>query len=244
MPPTDQPRISVITVVFNAETKIEQTIQSVIAQDYNNIEYIVIDGGSTDQTVSVIKKYADKIAYLVSEPDNGVYDAMNKGVNAATGDWIYFLGAGDILLNTIINVVTFLRDNATIYYGDVYRLDTLKLYDGKFSSFRLAVNNICHQAIFYPASSLKKYRYDVRYKIQADHNLNMQLHGDKHYKFKYIPVVVCNYEGEGISEATWDKPFFRDKMNIIRANFSFVVYLYALLRRFIAQKVKKIDYTA
>lgn len=244
MQQVDQPRISIITVVFNAEAKIEPTIESVLTQDYRHIEYIVIDGESTDNTISIIKKYADKIAYWKSEPDNGIYDAMNKGIAAATGDWIYFLGAGDIMLNAIANVATYLTDKNTVYYGDVYRMDLLRLYDGKFSSFRLAVNNICHQAIFYPAAALKKYQFDTKYKIQADHHLNMVLYGDKQFRFEYIPVVICNYEGAGFSEATWDKPFFRDKMSVVRKNFPLVVYLYVQMRRFIAKRIKKTDYTA
>jgi glycosyltransferase involved in cell wall biosynthesis len=240
----NQPLISVITVVFNAENSVEKTIQSVVAQDYGHIEYIIIDGGSTDNTVAIIKQYADKIAFWISEPDKGIYDAMNKGIDKAKGDWIYFLGAGDVMLNAVGKISSQLKKSSTVYYGDVYRLDLLRLYDGRFSPFKLAVRNICHQAIFYPTAALKKYKFNTKYKMQADHNLNMQLYGDKQFELKYIPIVVCNYEGAGYSEANWDKPFFRDKMEIIRENFSFIVYLYAQLRRIIAKKIKKIDYTA
>jgi glycosyltransferase involved in cell wall biosynthesis len=243
-PRINQPFITIITVVFNAEKSIERTIHSVITQDYNHIEYIIIDGASTDDTVPIIKKYADKISYWISETDNGIYDAMNKGIDAAKGDWIYFLGAGDVMLNVTAKVTQYLKDHNTVYYGDVYRLDYLSLYDGHFSPFRLAIRNICHQAIFYPAAAVRKYKFNTKYRVQADHNLNMQLYGDKQFRLKYIPVIVCNYEGAGISEANWDKPFFTDKMNIIRKNFSFIVYLYAQVRRLIAKKIKKIDYTA
>lgn len=92
-------KISIITVSYNAAKTIEQTIQSVVNQTYDNIEYIIIDGGSTDGTVDIIKKYEDKIAYWVSEPDKGIYDAMNKGILKASGEYIYFLGADDWLYN-------------------------------------------------------------------------------------------------------------------------------------------------
>lgn len=95
----DPPLISVITAVYNGERYLEQTIKSVINQTYPNLEYIIIDGGSTDGTNNIIQRYKDKIAYSISEKDNGVYDAWNKGVKAARGTWIVFLGADDYFLN-------------------------------------------------------------------------------------------------------------------------------------------------
>jgi glycosyltransferase involved in cell wall biosynthesis len=91
----NNPLISIITVVYNGVSTLEQTILIVINQTYKNIEYIIIDGGSIDGTVDIIKKYEDKLAYWVSEPDKGIYDAMNKGIDKATGEWINFMNAGD-----------------------------------------------------------------------------------------------------------------------------------------------------
>ena len=89
------PKITVITVVRNDVAHIEHTMLSVLGQTYGNVEYIVIDGGSTDGTVDIIKKYADKLAYWVSEPDGGIYPAMNKGLQHATGEWVNFMNSGD-----------------------------------------------------------------------------------------------------------------------------------------------------
>ena len=91
----EHPKISVVTVVFNDHLHIEQTLCSVLSQTYDNIEYIVIDGGSTDGTVQIIKKYANKLAYWVSEPDKGVYDAMNKAISHVTGTYVSFMNSGD-----------------------------------------------------------------------------------------------------------------------------------------------------
>jgi glycosyltransferase involved in cell wall biosynthesis len=237
-----QPLITIITVVYNAGQCLEQTILSVLNQEYPNIEYIIIDGASNDDTLSIIKKHDDKISYWLSEPDNGVYDAMNKGIDAATGNWVYFLGAGDVLLNVINNIIPSFTEDSTIYYGDVYRLDLLRIYDGKFSPFKLSVQNICHQAIFYPLNALKEYKFNTKYKLQADYDLNMRCYGDKNFRFKYMPVVICNYEGAGISDKNYDRPFFRDKPNIIHRNFSLIVYYYTTIRSRIGRVIKKTDY--
>ena len=224
------PLISIITVVFNEEKLLEQTILSVINQTYLNIEFILIDGGSTDGTVAIVKRYENKIKFWISEPDKGVYDAMNKGILEAKGHWLYFLGSGDILLDVIHKLVIRFTDANTVYYGNVYKLDELKIYDGDFSAFKLAVKNICHQAIFYPSAVYKKYRYNYKYTLQADHDLNMRIYGDPYFRFKYLPVITCIYKGYGLSAAQPDYTFFGDKLDIIKKNFPPTVFVYAWLR--------------
>ena len=116
-------QISIVTVVFNGEAFLEKSIQSVINQTYKNIEYIVIDGGSTDGTIDIIKKYQDKIAVWISEKDDGIYEAMNKGIALAHGKWINFMNAGDVLFND--NVLTDFCEkslaypNVDFFYSDV-----------------------------------------------------------------------------------------------------------------------------
>ncbi|RYZ97539.1 MAG: glycosyltransferase [Sphingobacteriaceae bacterium] len=233
------PLISVIIVVFNAAEHIELSILSVLNQDHKNIELCIIDGGSNDGTVDIIKKYADSISYWVSEPDKGIYDAMNKGINAVKGDYIYFLGSGDILLNVMHKLAGKLTDSNCIYYGNVYRDDLDKVYNGKYTAYKLAVTNICHQAIFYPLSVLKKYSYNIEYKSMADHDLNIRCYGDKELRFEYIPLLISIYKGDGYSVSnSLSDPFLHDKLKIIQANFSFLVYIYAFLRTKTAKLVK------
>ena len=113
----NNPKISIITVSFNAVKVIEETIVSVINQTYTNVEYIIIDGGSTDGTVDIIKEYADKISYWVSESDKGIYDAMNKGGIKALGDFLYFLNAGDSFYNksSLMSVVKEMELNGCVF---------------------------------------------------------------------------------------------------------------------------------
>ncbi|MGI4021467.1 MAG: glycosyltransferase family 2 protein [Janthinobacterium lividum] len=236
--------LSIITVVFNAKETIEQTIISVINQSYNNIEFIIVDGGSTDGTIDIIKKYDNKIAYWISEPDSGIYDAMNKGVNLAKGKYIYFLGAGDSVLDVLDQVAANFSNDNQILYGNVYRTDFSKLYDGKFSPFKLAVKNICHQAIFYPATVFKFYQYNLKYKIQADYELNIRCYGSKNFIFTYLPITIAKYEGGGYSDSNIDYIFFENKIQLIKSNFNVLVYYYVFIRTTIAKLFKLNAYQA
>jgi glycosyltransferase len=126
-------KASIITVTFNSQDTIKSTIESVINQTYNNIEYIIIDGGSTDATIDIIKRYESKIAKWISEKDEGIYDALNKGLRFATGDLVGFLHSDDIyenknIISQIVNV--FNKTNNEIVYGDliyVYKKDVNKI---------------------------------------------------------------------------------------------------------------------
>jgi len=122
---SNQPVISIITVVYNCVDLLPGTIESVMGQTYSNIEYIVVDGSSTDGTVAVIEKYADQINQWISEPDQGLYDAMNKGLKMATGDYVWFMNAGDHLYapNTIEKMIQKWQPETDILYGEVMLVD-------------------------------------------------------------------------------------------------------------------------
>jgi len=197
-----KPLITVVTVVFNGENFLEETIQSVINQTYDNIEYMIIDGGSTDGTVNIIKKYEDKISYWVSEPDNGIYDAMNKGINLATGQWINFMNAGDIFYSD--RVVEEIFDNqqyqVEIIYGD-YLAD-----HGSFME-SVAAKNIdklwqgmafCHQSTFIDAQYHKKNKYSLQYSISGDFNFFYGALKNK-ARFKHIDKIVSIFSCDGMS---------------------------------------------
>lgn len=126
------PAFSIITVVYNAKDLLELTIKSVTEQTYDSIEYIIIDGGSTDGTVDIIKKYENHISNWISEPDKGLYDAMNKGQKIATGDYIWFINAGDTIFSTttLSDVVSKLSTLPDIIFGEVMLVDNKRQHIG------------------------------------------------------------------------------------------------------------------
>ncbi len=201
----NKPLLSVITVVYNGEKYLEETIQSVINQTYDNVEYIIIDGGSIDGTLDIIKKYEEKIDYWVSEKDKGIYDAMNKGIDSASGNWINFMNAGDCffdknILNNIFNINKY--ENIDILYGD------LKIQYKNFFKFQQARNlntiwqgmAFSHQSCFISTSYHKKNKYDLKYKITADFNLIYNAYINK-YEFFYLNSIIATVIPEGLSDS-------------------------------------------
>lgn len=190
------PKISIITVVYNGEKYLEKTIQSIIGQSYNNVEYIIIDGGSTDGTIDIIKKYEERIDYWVSEKDNGIYDAMNKGINLSSGEIIGIVNADDYLyLNTLENINKCFNDRKVDFtYGD---LDIIDL-DGNFlnKTSSLGIKNSKYKLFkqmpfLHPTMFIRKKVYDIiglydtKYKLSADYDFILKLI-EKNYKFKDV----------------------------------------------------------
>ena len=201
-------KISVITVCFNAATSIEATIRSVIRQTYPNIEYIVIDGGSTDGTVDIIKRYSDKIDYWVSEPDNGIYYAMNKGIDAATGDYLNFMNAGDGFFNDdVVSKAVPMLDGFDFVAGIGACTEKGKLtygfwkpVEGSFEIKDIINGSIVnHQACFIKKDIFAKIKYDPSYPIIADEIHFLQSIYLKKYRYKPIDLIVSRYDIDGIS---------------------------------------------
>lgn len=173
------PKFSVITVTYNAESVLEDTILSVISQTYHHVEYIIVDGASKDGTLSIINRYKDRITKVISEPDKGLYDAMNKGMRQATGDYLCFLNAGDSFhedntLQQIVHTITE-KELPDVLYGEtalvnnerhflrMRRLSTPEVLTWK--SFKQGML-VCHQAFFAKTSLTEP--YDLQYRFSAD----------------------------------------------------------------------------
>jgi hypothetical protein len=212
-PITYLPLITVITVVLNGEKTLEETIKSVTSQTYPNVEYIIIDGGSKDGTLDIIKRYEDCIDYWVSEPDEGIYDAMNKGIKVASGHGILFLNSGDKLLTNRcfnnIKIPGFLYCKYEIKLGKVRINRTIK--KPKFYKISLPVP---HQAIIFDAR--KKLLYDTSYKLAADYDYFLR-HGYND-KLTFIENSLVYFDNSGVSKKMSD---LRDReiLEIISKNF-------------------------
>lgn len=189
-------KISVITVCYNAVDGIEKTILSVLNQNCSNIEYIIIDGGSNDGTEEIIRKYADKIDYWISEPDNGIYDAMNKGIRVATGDFLIFINSDDVLF-CIPNEELELVKKDDLYLG---LCGCIEVEHGKiqkpFFNWKMKLRNgLPHQALFYKKEFM--HLYETKWKIVADYNLNLSLY--KSQKCIYLSEKIISQHRAGIS---------------------------------------------
>ena len=198
-------KISIVTVCYNSEKQIENTILSVISQSYPNIEYIIEDGGSTDGTLDIIEKYRSKISAIYSEKDKGVFDAMNKAVLRSTGEWILFMNAGDRFHDNNAIEKLFCAEipkNVGAIHGDTFFVKECGIQYIKCSPFYLVKGirpmGICHQSILVRTALAKKYLFDMTFKYAADYNMMMRIYNDG-FNFKYIPIAVSDYDLTGIS---------------------------------------------
>ena len=222
-------KISVIIVTYNAATTLQNCLDSIYQQTYPNIEIIIIDGKSTDGTLKIIEENSSKIAYYKSEPDDGIYDAMNKATEHITGRWVYFLGADDVLFADFSKLVAELVNNDAIYYGSVLTMG-LKRF-GKVSSYHMAKTGVFHQAIIYPGKVFKKYKYNKKYSVFADYELNMRCFKDKSIKWLFKDYIIANFNHTGLSGTQADIPFQKDKSRLIFENFGFNIWFRYMIRK-------------
>ncbi len=202
-----QPKLSIITIVYNNVRDIERTLQSVLNQTYPNIEYLVIDGASNDGTLEILKKYESRLSKLITEKDEGIYDAMNKGLAAATGDYVLFMNSGDELYapDTVQKVFATAED-ADIYYGETEMYDENWQSLGRrrhqapakftWKSFRLGMS-VSHQAIYIRRSLTEA--YDLQYQLSSDIDWVIRA-AKKAKKIVRVEAYVAKYLVGGMSK--------------------------------------------
>ena len=211
-------KISIITVAFNSVDTIKETIESIIAQNYTNIEYIIIDGGSKDGTLDLAKKYSKHIEYISSEPDNGIYDAMNKGINAATGDIVGILNSDDFYPNSFVlsNVASsFEKYNCDAIYGDLVYVKsdnvskiTRYWQAGKYSTSKIKNGwMLPHPTFFVKREIYQRYGlYNTALKSAADYEMILKLLYKHNISVYYIPMILVNMRLGGESNKSfWNR---------------------------------------
>lgn len=218
-----KPLISIIIPTFNAAKTLTACLESIHQQTFTSYEVLVMDGASTDETISLAIAHPVPV-HLFSEKDQGIYDAMNKGIAKAKGDWLYFLGSDDILASPTVleKVASKLTKKYKVTYGNVFLQESQKTYDGAFDFLKLTTKNLSHQAVFYHKSVFRKLgKYDISYKYLADWEFNLRCFGGKKgIKTQFVDLVVCAYGETGTSnqsstEAEFKK-LFTSKSKLIK----------------------------
>jgi len=235
----NEPLVSIITVVYNGEAYLEQTIDSVLNQSYKNIEYIIVDGGSTDGTLDILKKYGDKITKWISEPDKGLYDAMNKGIGMTNGELIGMINSDDWYeLDAVEQMVNAYNNNPTktIFHADRYDVEedgSRKVRKFHPSAFKLKYYGMTynHPSMFITPGEYAKHLYNTKLRSMSDFQFVLEAYlRDKETLF-YLDNAIVNYRLDGISSrlSLWNslKEGFSVRkisgMNIFENIFSFFV---------------------
>lgn len=217
---------SIIIPVYNGAGKIPRALDSILRQSFGDLEVLVVDGGSKDDTVKVASAYGDPRIRITSGKDKGIYDAMNKGIDLAGGQWLYFMGADDELHDSGVLAAIAAAAGAggrDVIYGDVRIIGATvwakdgDRYDGPFDLKRLLQKNICHQSLFYRRSFIKERigYYNIEYRICADWDFNLKCRANA--SFHYLDLLVANFYAGGESTQSQDDPKFSDEyvQNII-----------------------------
>lgn len=207
-----KPKISIITITYNSGSTLEETIKSIVSQNYSNLEYLIIDGGSTDRTLDIIEKYRDKIDFIISEPDNGISDAFNKGIKYATGDIIGIINSDDLLLPKALDRLSkeYTSDvgvyrGHTIVWNDKTGSMTSMKPSMKFSLYSFKRLNVCHPSTFISKHIYENFGgYNINYKYRMDFDLLMRLY-NKGVRFKYLNNDLALFRLGGTTTNTYKK---------------------------------------
>ena len=222
----NNPKISIIIPVLDNLEGLQKTIDSIKAQTFSDFEVWIIDGNSSIPIHTYLDILEAPFFYL-SEKDKGIYDAMNKGISLAKGEWLYFLGAGDLLDNeNVLGVVSKnLNSKLDILYGNI-RYDTTK-FISRFSSLLWIKNSLHHQSVFYNKKLFTKIKYEITYEVLADYDFNLDLYSKK-IKAEKIDVMIANCDKEGVSKE-YNLSLYKAELKLKRAHVNAAFYPLLLL---------------
>ncbi|AWM34909.1 glycosyltransferase family 2 protein [Hymenobacter nivis] len=219
--------VSIVIPSFRQPTELDGALLSIAQQSRKDYEIIIVDGGSQDETEAVVKKYSHLPITFKSEPDKGIYDAMNKGIILSKGSYVYFMGCDDRLaapdvLEKVFDCIDITNNH--VIYGDALFSDTGMRYDGEFTHFKLLEKNICHQAIFTRKDVFARLgNFDTRYVIYADWEFNMRWFNTSWLKRRYVGIIVSHFNATGFSSSHDDKVFFAEQQSLIKKYFPKIV---------------------
>lgn len=194
-------KLSIIIPTHNSASVLPKALDSIVCQTFSDWEVLIMDGVSTDDTLKVAQSYNDSRIRIYSEPDKGIYDAMNTGIKRASGEWLYFLGSDDWLMNNNVLNDIFSQSikNYDVVYGEVDAPHLSPVHSGEWTLQKID-HNRCHQAILYRRRVFKRLgNYNTKYKIWADYDLNLKWFFNKKIKKKHIPTVIAHYSEGGYS---------------------------------------------
>ena len=232
--------VSIITICLNEEKAIPLSIESVLKQDYANLEYIIIDGGSTDGTADIVRSYESKLAWWCSEPDEGIYDAMNKGIKRSSGDYILFLNGGDVLADReVLSRIFSVNRSADILYGDLYKESRARKYLCDMSGFTMSPRYLFDHTLYHQASLIKRSLfervgyYDVSYRISGDLEFFKRAIVKHGATAEYLGFPVAVFNVDGISSNAMYKPIKKKEDDRARRqNYPSVDYYLFSIRSF------------
>ncbi len=213
-------KLSIITINYNDKNGLQKTIESVINQTQAIFEYIVIDGNSSDGSKEILTNYANLITHIVSEPDSGVFNAMNKGIKIATGEFVLFMNSGDCFYNNQVleDILPELTNQHDIFYGNNYKVSSnskrLKTYSSKLNFSFFYTSSINHQSTFIKRNLFEKYfYYNENYKIASDWEFFTVLICKENIPYKYLNKTIALYDFNGISSRPESSQLFEDEKN-------------------------------
>lgn len=215
------PLVSIVIPTYNSAKTLSACLDSLVSQTYKDFEIIILDGKSSDGTISISLRYTDLFQNirLISERDKGIYHAMNKGIEMAKGEWLYFLGSDDYILeNSTLEKLVKLGDldNFDFVYGNVLSPEYGDNYDGYFDDQKILNKNICHQAIFVRKKLFRRLgKFNIRYKQLADYDFNLKVLFNKKVRKRYIDLKIAYYAPAGSSSVETDEKFLKDKDYLI-----------------------------
>jgi len=242
-------KISVITVNFNNKIGLEKTVKSVLGQSYDDFEFIIIDGGSTDGSVDIIQEFKDRVTHWVSEPDKGVYNAMNKGIRVANGEFVIFMNSGDTFVdkNVLYDCAVNITNDFDIYYGDNYKVKEngskrLKTYPSALQFSFFYTSSINHQSTFIRKSLFDDhFYYNENYKIVADWEFFIYAICYKNVPYKYLAKTIANYDFTGVSSLERNKHLAaKEKAEVLKKYFPSFANDYISISELNSKRIKQV----